>query len=422
MAFLDSLGRGLSAFGAGVQGRGQEFLQGLNQDRQQAMLKDAQRVQQDLAAGNVAGARKLLKRRVELISKLGGDPSDTAGLLSQIDSGDVEGALGEASTLVSFAQQQGFLPKPEKAPKPERKIVGGQIVDVGTGVATDIQGFKPDVKASKENRTSSARDFDQFKQLEAKANKTGDPADVEAAEQFGRQSRFLRLSEEDAADLKVSSVERKEIAKASTKRKQGFIDTGITSADSTATIRRSLDLINQVKTGGFSNVSLKAKQLLGIEGADELELTTNMGINVLSQLRPVFGAAFTEREGESLKKISAGFGRSVAGNKRLMEQALKIADRAARRGLAAAIDQGDEFTAGEIREALRFDLGQELQASDEEAPGDVTEEEFAAPQDDQEALTAEISSLTPEQISAELGLSAPANPVQQTRRSGRNRR
>ena len=140
MAFLDSLGRGLSAFGAGVQGRGQEFLQGLNQDRQQAMLKDAQRVQQDLAAGNVAGARKLLKRRVELISKLGGDPSDTAGLLSQIDSGDVEGALGEASTLVSFAQQQGFLPKPA-ADKLER--VDGQIVNVTRGTASDIQGFTP---------------------------------------------------------------------------------------------------------------------------------------------------------------------------------------------------------------------------------------------------------------------------------------
>ena len=107
-----------------------------------------------------------------------------------------------------------------------------------------------------------------------------------------------------------------------------------------------------VKTGGFDNVSLKAKQLFGIEGGDEAELSANLGKNVLAQLKPIFGAAFTAKEGERLEVIEAGFGKSTAGNIRLLENALTIVDRAARRGIAAAEDQGDEFTANEIRDVL----------------------------------------------------------------------
>ena len=39
-----------------------------------------------------------------------------------------------------------------------------------------------------------------------------------------------------------------------------------------------------------------------------------------------------------------------------MENALKLIDRAARRGIAAAENQGDNFTADEIRNSLAFKL------------------------------------------------------------------
>ena len=168
MAVIDSIGRGLSAFGAGVAGRGQEFIQGLSNDRKMAMLQDARSVQSSLSNGDVSSARNLLVKRLDLLDKLGADSSDTAGLLAKIDSGDVAGAFGDASTVVAFAQEEGLLPPDPVAPKPERKIVGGQIINVDTGVATDIQGFKVDPEASKKNRTSSARDFEQFQALKAK--------------------------------------------------------------------------------------------------------------------------------------------------------------------------------------------------------------------------------------------------------------
>jgi hypothetical protein len=93
-----------------------------------------------------------------------------------------------------------------------------------------------------------------------------------------------------------------------------------------------------------------------VTGADEAELSANLGKAVLSQLRATFGAQFTEKEGERLASIEAGFGKSTEGNKRLLQQAEAILDRAARRGLKAAEDSGDTFTAEEIRKSMNFSL------------------------------------------------------------------
>ena len=123
-------------------------------------------------------------------------------------------------------------------------------------------------------------------------------------------------------------------------------------------MRRALNLLDETETGGFDNLALKAKQLFGVEGANEGELSNLLGKAVLAQLKPIFGAAFTAREGDALAALEAKFSNSPASNKRLLENALKLIDRAARRGIAAAESQGDEFTANEIREALAFDISE----------------------------------------------------------------
>ena len=71
------------------------------------------------------------------------------------------------------------------------------------------------------------------------------------------------------------------------------------------------------------------------------------------------------KEGEELKRIEAGFGKSTAGNVRLLDRALKLADRAARRGIAAAEDQGDTFTANEIRSSLEFKFDEPAETTEE---------------------------------------------------------
>ena len=147
-----------------------------------------------------------------------------------------------------------------------------------------------------------------------------------------------------------------QIAKDTATRNSGYIESGIQAADALGTVKRGIELLDEVKTGGINNVALKASNLFGVTGADEGELSANLGKAVLSQLRATFGAQFTEREGARLAEIEAGFGKSTQANKRLLEQAQKILDRAARRGLAAAVETGDSFSADEIRKALNFSL------------------------------------------------------------------
>lgn len=280
----------------------------------------------------MAKVSALKKRRSELEAD-GVDTQDTDEALALYESGDIEGGNALIDNVVELGVRNGILKKDS---------------------------------AFDSSPTSSSRDFKQFQSLKAKALETGLDADIEAAKQFGRQSGFVRETAQEKSDIKVDEAGRKETATSNVGRIQGYIDSGVQAADSTSNLRRSIALLNTVKTGGIDSVKLKAKQLFGIEGADELELSTNLGKNVLAQLKPIFGAAFTAKEGEELKKIESGFGRSTAGNMRLLENALKLADRSSRRGIKAAEDQGDNFTADEIRASLNFSVEDDQQEAPQE--------------------------------------------------------
>ena len=103
-------------------------------------------------------------------------------------------------------------------------------------------------------------------------------------------------------------------------------------------LRRTIGLLDEINTGGFNAALIRARQQFGIEGADEGELSANLGQAVLGDLRATFGAAFTEREGERLERIRANLGRSTVANRRLVSQALQIAEDAANRAIDDAIE------------------------------------------------------------------------------------
>lgn len=149
-------------------------------------------------------------------------------------------------------------------------------------------------------------------------------------------------------------------ARAVSARDQNFIDVGQRQADGTAIIRRGIQLLKTIKTGTPEAIALAATNLLGITGADETELNANLGKAVLSQLRSTFGAQFTESEGKRLAGLEAAFGKSTAGNRRLLEQTLKAMERDARRGIDAARRNEDQFSIDEIEKALEFSLGPEV--------------------------------------------------------------
>jgi len=194
----------------------------------------------------------------------------------------------------------------------------------------------------------------------------------------------VKKAQEFGIDVQAGRAGARAGATGVEKRASALIDRGLAAAESTATIRRAITLLDNVETGGISAISLAVQRKLGIEGADEGELSNSLGKSVLSQLRETFGAAFTESEGARLERIEAGFGKSSATNKRLLQQALRIAERTSQRAIKAAKERGFDSEVADIEDLLTFtlDIQPEITRTGgdqgETAPG-ATDQPAAAP-------------------------------------------
>lgn len=127
---LDKIALGLQAFGAGVQGRGPEFLalqeqqrQQLSQERQRAAAQDLLRSKALLDAGNVGGFMQLANERIGFIQQLGGDPSDTMRL-AQLGQLSLEGDRN------AFAQLQTEINAGLQAASGAGLIEGGEELEL----------------------------------------------------------------------------------------------------------------------------------------------------------------------------------------------------------------------------------------------------------------------------------------------------
>lgn len=150
-------------------------------------------------------------------------------------------------------------------------------------------------------------------------------------------------------------------------------------------LRRSMSILQSVKTGGFAKAKLAATNFFGITGADEGELSRNLGRGILGQLKEVFGAQFTDNEGRRLEDIEANFGKSAEANMRLIAGVILAAEDAIKVGIKAARDAGDtgeaeylesllskEFdAAGYVDEFLGGEAPTQLNENGRAAIGDV---------------------------------------------------
>lgn len=275
-------------------------------------IRDAGIAKAKLDAGDVQGTLQFAQQRRNAIALRGGDTTQTDNFIRTL-SQDPERARQELAALTGSLEQS-------------RDPAG-------------LREFTALTETLSPEEVERARRI----RLGLEARETISPAEL--AE---RERQKLLVQREIKPDIKG----REQAAKGISERKQGFITSGVDAADSVGNLRRSIELLETVETGGFSQAALRAKQLFGVEGADEGELSANLGRSVLSQLKPIFGAAFTAAEGERLERISEGFGRSTETNLRLLNNALRTARRAAKRGIAAAESEGDIFSANQIREAL----------------------------------------------------------------------
>ncbi len=282
-----------------------------------------------LQSGDLEGLREFTVNRSGELAAQGTPNNDTADVLAIIDNPTVsrEQKIQGLSELAARAQQNaislGAIESPEalsnRFSATTVNLPGGLTVQSTTGgdkVVTDGAG----------NVLSGQVAIDAIREAEER--------DIET-----QRLRSAARTEGTATETRISDL----------------IGRGTAAAESTATIRRAITLLDQVATGGPAAISLAVKQRLGIEGADEGELSNSLGKAVLSQLRETFGAAFTETEGARLERIEAGFTKSPATNKRLLQQALRVAESTALRASKAAKDRGTGEDL-DIEDLLSFSL------------------------------------------------------------------
>lgn len=295
---------------------------GIEQDAQNSQLLQNEDLKKQLSqeAMMLANYDEETGKKIipSLIEKYKDNPAITEGLTSLYQKKGAEYTKGTLMTLAALTgkglgeQKQRNLSDPEKNLETMQRLESNLVNAQSSGDSEAI--------------TNATKQVENFKRL---TNKFG-------------------ASAQEKQDIKNQGV----TDKLNRERRQGFINSAVDAADGYGVLKRSVDLLDSVATGGFDAAALRAKQLFGIESADEAELSSNMGKAILAQLKPIFGAAFTEKEGARLEAIEANFGKSTEGNKRLLKEAMEISDRAMRRGLAAAKDQGDEFVVNELERMM----------------------------------------------------------------------
>jgi hypothetical protein len=155
MSKTQGIGRALAGFGAGVQGRGGEYLSNLqaqdmalDEQRRKAMAQDAMSVYRLLNDNDIEGAINLTNKRISYIQELGGDPSDTIeirDLLSNPETLDI--ARQELGLFVQASMENGLLPapaQPEMIKAGDLNEQGQAIMRMPDGrvVAQDAIGFR----------------------------------------------------------------------------------------------------------------------------------------------------------------------------------------------------------------------------------------------------------------------------------------
>jgi len=324
------------------------------QARQRAMYQDAESALKLLAAGDLDSVVQLGRERIELLKNFpDADPSDTVRItqLAQLSRAGDRGAYQSLQRELLGAVQRGMSMGYITPPEQERGVVvNGNVVDPITGrviyespaSALPSDEFSPGITryrngvAVQYSRQGNVRVVDeQGKQV------TG--AEAQDAIRRGQESGIT-----EAGQVAASQAQ----SRGATERAQGIINAGVDAIAQFPTLTNAISLLDEVKTGGISGASIRARSLFGIESGDEGELSYLLATNVLQQLRPIFGAAFTASEGERLTRISASIGRNPDTNMRLLREALRISRTAAEKALDRAQEAGDSATAREIERAL----------------------------------------------------------------------
>jgi hypothetical protein len=173
----------------------------------------------------------------------------------------------------------------------------------------------------------------------------------------------------DTEKARVELATKPEITAANTSSEKGaenrnlYKTQAIATAENIPTLKRALELQEQIETGGASNKVRAMANFLGSSSTDAGELNALFNQNLLGQLKSTFGGNPTEGERQALGLAQASYDQTGSINAKLLRNALKLADVRIKRGKVAATTDKDRDTIDAIDTALSVDFSEKPAAS-----------------------------------------------------------
>lgn len=372
-SFADRLGTAARGFGALTIGRGEEFFENRERQRQQkdmqllqATVMDANSIQDAIRKENIPKAVDILVDRMNLLEEGGEDYEDTKMLRDALIGGRPDIVMGEIDTFLNNLPKQTIDPK--------TITDQGQIVTQRFGegyTAQNVAGFTPEAESTEGQmgaaKTIAYNNGTMLVQPRIGASRLYAPDGTLVTDPAQRKAILdTALAEGIAYESDVS--QGRERGTSQEKRIQLAIDDGIDAAQRIPQLREARQILESVGTGGMNAVALAFKQRLGIASADESQLIYELAKNVLSQLKPTFGAAFTAREGDLLRRIEANTNNSTEGNMRLLDELLAALELDVNRARLEARENRDTRSLNAIDGYLSQQFGSSITEEPSGAP------------------------------------------------------
>ena len=334
------------------------------EERKKTLFQDVATAKQYFDRGDFGSIADIARDRLEILTPMGvntrdsqqmlqladaaraGDPTAIKGLKDQLDTiysvGNLYKVYGDGQTpstvqTLKFRAQQAGLVEGTPAYQEFMRSGGGGSMEGSSGITKYKNGVA-------------------VQYLGAGRTRVLDPIRGEITDPTEKQ----RVIEEAIASGPAEAgaiATATETAKGNVQRGQEVIESGRSAAQAIPQIKASLVLLDRIATGGVAGLGLRIRRALGGESADEGELAYNLRKQVLQQLKPTFGAAFTAREGDLLREIEASESRSTEANVRLLSNLLEALQLDAEIGRSRALGMEDTPTVREIDSYLNAQLG-----------------------------------------------------------------
>jgi len=197
----------------------------------------------------------------------------------------INNELMRQKAVVQQLVSQGQLPETEL----QEIDAAMAMVSQPGGLQTLSQGTNSFLQSvsggQQETRTASQKDFATYQALKQKADTTGDEGDVVAAEQYGRRAGFIRPTEQQKADIKVTADVRKDLLKQATSVSKDAFDQLKGTRNSISTMQEAIKSIDAGASSGFFDKFLPSfkESTIALENAAQ-----RMGLDVISAT--TFGA------------------------------------------------------------------------------------------------------------------------------------